>query len=465
MEYNIPAEKPKQLFIKAEITGEGIDIFVNNDLFPIIYPAEIWEQYGEDAKQVLLDNIAYSATVFLPQILDLPEIKYATARPSAEPFLFENGIYDMPSCAVADKKSSLDYIKKFFNTLYVYANNEIKMTSMISKKENSGGRTAIIPFSFGKESLLNFSLCRELGITPILVNVIEPSNKFEYFHKKELIKDFEKEFNVHVYTLKNYPGYFRYGRYWGLNTELGWGLHTTEYCILMAPFAKYFNADYIVLGNERSCNDIFFDNEGVLVYKAGYDQYRNWTPQQGLLASLVLGRRIDVISLVEPLYEIAETKILHTRYPEVGKYQMSCFADNDNAAEHRWCQSCVKCGYMYALASAFNIDIKKIGFTKNLFDEAHAGVYNHFFGYDPKAPEYGSQEELGLAFYLAAQKDKEGVSIERFKKELGERFIRDKSRLVKEYLGIHKTFNIPASIKQKIYNIYHEELNLFQQNI
>lgn len=395
--------------------------------------------------------------MFLPQMLGKNEIYYETPRPIAETFLFKNGIYDMPCSAIVDQKSSLDYIKKFFNTRYIYKENRISVPENRSLRKKRRP-TAIIPFSFGKESMLTVSLCEEIGIKPILVNFIEPSNEHEYSHKKKLIKEFEKTMNLKVYTVNYQPGILRYGKLWNLNTELGWGLQTTEYALMCLPFVEFFNAEYIILGNEQSCNDTFLNKEGILTYKAGYDQHAEWTTQQGLLASLLLGRKVEVISFMEPLYEIAINKILHNRYPLYGKYQMSCMADTDHAKINRWCQNCVKCGYLYALSCAFNLDTEKMGFTENLFEKKHAHIYDHFFNYDAQAPAYGSQEELGLAFYLAYKNNHKGYSMEKFQKTLLKRFEEKHREYAKKYMGMHGMSNIPDKFKKRLAAIYQAEL-------
>ena len=452
-------KKPKYLNIDGQITKTGLNILINDESFPIEYPKEIWQKYSQNLKEILLDNLAYSSTIFLPQILNLSEINYRTARPLSESFLFKNGIYDMPTCAIADNQSSLGYVKNFFNTQYFFPSNKIKTPKLINLSSSTNKKkTAIIPFSFGKESMLSLSLCQEIGIRPILVNFIEPSDDFEYFHKKKLIAKFEKEMKIKVYVVKYGPGILRYGKYWGMATDLGWGLQTTEYALLSLPFFDYFAADYIILGNEQSCNDVFFDKEGILTYKAAYDQHRDWTSQQGLLASMTLGRKVKVSSFMEPLYEIAITKILHNRYPEYGKYQMSCMADNDKARYNRWCQDCIKCGYIYALCCAVKCDLNKVSFTENLFDKKHYHIYDHLFNYDPQAPAYGSQEELGLAFYLAYRNGYRGYSIAKFKVKLLKKFENNKNKYLKKYLGINSINNIPEELRKPILNIYREEL-------
>jgi len=456
--------KIKELQINCRIIPAGLNILVNGRSFPIVYPKAIWRGYPKPLKNILQDNIAYSSTIFLPQMLQLKQIVYQTGRPLAETYLFQNGIKDMPCCALSDKKSSLKYVKDFFNTQYLFEADQIKTPSLINFRRLKNRRpTAIIPFSFGKESLLTFSLCQELGIRPILVNFIEPSNDYEYLHKKKLIKEFEREMKVKVYTVDYKPGLLRYGKYWGLKTELGWGLQTTEYALLCLPFAHYFKADYLLLGNEQSCNDWFYDKEGILTYKAGYDQHHYWTGQQGLLASLILGRKLEVASFMDPLYEIAITKILHHRYPKSGRYQMSCMADNIKAKKNRWCQHCVKCGYIYALMSAFDLDLQSVGFTQNLFDEKHQEIYRHFFNYDPKNPAYGSQEELGLAFYLAYLRGQRGTSIAKFKKQLFNKMQKQKKHLSKIYLGLNTSDVVPVKFRKNLLAIYKAELKPFNQ--
>ncbi|HBH46265.1 MAG: hypothetical protein A2445_04485 [Candidatus Jacksonbacteria bacterium RIFOXYC2_FULL_44_29] len=459
------SKKPTELNIRAKVTTNGVDVIVNKEPYRIIYPKEVWQAFPQEHQEILKDNLAYSATLFLPQILQIKEINYQTARPLSEAFLFKNGINDAPTCAIADGRSSIQYVKDFYNIQPKFADERIKTPDSVKFQQSQQKKqTVIIPFSFGKESLLSLSLCEELGLRPILVNFIEPANDFEYFHKKRLMARFKKERQRSVYTIFYEPGIFRYGKRWGLQTDLGWGLQTTEYALMCLPFVHYFNADYILLGNEQSCNDIFFDSEGVLTYKAAYDQHHDWTPQQSLLASLMLGRKVEVISFMDPLYELAIVKILHNRYSANGRFQMSCMADNSRAKNNRWCQSCVKCGYIYALCAAFGFDLAGLGFTANLFDSAHAQIYDHFFHYNPQAPAYGSQEELGLAFYLAYQRGCQGYSIERFKKSLLRKIARQKDYLTKRYLGIQPTETIPLRLKDKVLNIFQEELREFIVN-
>lgn len=455
---------PRALLVDAKITETGIDVFLNNDRFPIIYPRNIWKKYPKDKKEILKDNIAYSSTLFVPQILDLKEIIYKTARPLSETFLYKNGIYDMACSAQTDGKSSADYVKRFYNTRFIFADEQIKAPTEVSLQKRERNNRALIPFSFGKESLLSFSLARELGLKQTLVSVNEPIHTHELKHKEKMIQAFIKNLGRTVFPIHYGPGIFRYGRYWGLDTELGTGLWVTDYSILSLPFIHYFDSRYIILGNEQSCNDVYYDAEGMLTFRSAYDQFREWTTQLGYLISLLHGKKIEVISLVEPLYEISETKILHSRYQANGQYQISCFAMNDGAKNNRWCQNCYKCAYLYPLLTAFNIDSKQLGFTQNLFDKKHFFLYREFLKRKKNSIGYGSQGELAVAFYLSMKNGFTGYSIDQFKKQLLPVFLKHKKKYFKEYLGVHDTKNIPPNLKSKVLEIFHQELDSLQKS-
>lgn len=449
---------PTSLTIDAVIGETGIDIEVNGDSFPITYPKEIWGKTSSQLKALLKDTLALASTLYVPQILGIREAHYKTARPLAECFFLRNGIYDAPYCANVDGKSSQQYLHDFFNTRYLFADEEIKVPPTITYPQKARGSKALILFSFGKESLLSYALCKELGIEPVLVTIIHPGFIHEWRHKEPLVRAFEKEFGVEVHTINYEPGLLKEGKLWGRPTELGWGLHVTEYALLALPFAEVFNCDYVICGNEQSCNDIYYDKEDILIYRAGLDQHKEWTKQQGLLQSLLMGRRCDAFSLLEPLYEIVEMRLLHHRYPEIGKYQMSCFASADEAEHSRWCQECDKCAYMYALLCGFGIDPKKVGFTKDLFSEKHKEMYESFFIRTEDTHYYGNQGELGLGFLGALKHGCVGFSIDRFKRELLPKFEGDFEYFSQRYLTAHPTDHMPPQYKEQLYKIFHEEL-------
>ncbi|MBI1862744.1 hypothetical protein HYS00_01350, partial [Candidatus Microgenomates bacterium] len=452
---------PKRLIVDAAIVKNGIDVIVNGDHFPIIYPSAIWSKTPAYLKEILKDNLAYSSTLFVPQILNIRSIEYKTARPISETYLYKCGIYDMACSAHTDGKSSQEYVNRFVNTRVTFADETIKVppTVAFDKKPTDN---ALITFSFGKESLLSYALAsRELGLHPILVNAIEPVHTYENDHKQILKKQFEKEMNIKPNFISFGPGIFKYGKYWGLETELGTGLWVTEYLMMSLPFIHYFDASYAIVGNEQSCNDDFYDREGMLTFRYAYDQIREWTTQLSLLTSMLCGRRIEVMSLVEPLNEIAETNILHRRYPDIGKYQMSCFAMDPGARDRRWCQNCDKCSYMFPMLASFGIDPYTMGFTDSLFDKKYEHLYKGMFTGEDKNEEYGGHEETMVSFYLAMKNGYTGANIDRFKKVVLPKFNKKKKYYITKYMGVHETQNIPPRFKNKIMSMYRRELKSY----
>ncbi|MGE5297882.1 MAG: hypothetical protein ACM3KM_01840 [Acidobacteriaceae bacterium] len=454
---------PKAIEVDSKIEKNGLTVIVNKKPLKLEYPEFVWSAFPRRLKEVFQDNITLSSTFFVPQILNIPEIHYKTSRPISEVFLFKNGIYDMPASANVDQKSSVSYLKKFVNTVAAFKDDQISLPEP-QRAPRKPNKDIVIPFTFGKDSLLSAAVAKEIGLKVHLVYFIEPSHAFEYQHKKPLIKAFEK-IGLPVHTVKYGPGSMRYGKLWNKQTELGWGLQTTEYALLSLPFLYYWNAPYIAFGNEHSCGESGIDEEGVLTYWTAYDQHPDWTAQQGLLVSLVGGSPVKVLSLVEPLHEMAEIAVLYRRYPELAKYQMSCLALNKSAKKNRWCQNCEKCGAMYAFMKAVGIDVKSAGFTKDLFDRNHLHLFKNLFFQKNNQIYYGMEEEVYLAMYLSLKRGEKGEVIEQFKKLVFPKFKLRVSEYLKEYFGVYKSRSMPDDIRKKVLPLFEKELSAVRREL
>jgi hypothetical protein len=171
---------------------------------------------------------------------------------------------------------------------------------------------------------------------------------------------------------------------------------------------------------------------------------------------------IFVGSLVEPLHEIAIIKILHHRYPEIGKYQMSCGEVEVEKIENRWCQNCSKCARIYIFLLANGIDPKKVGFKVDMLDLKYKNKFSVFNGKNEKTYGYdksllGRDEQL-LAFLLAFERGVKGKLIEIFKKNYLKEAKEREKELRKKFFGIHSTRTLPEELKDKVLKIYREEL-------
>jgi hypothetical protein len=167
---------------------------------------------------------------------------------------------------------------------------------------------------------------------------------------------------------------------------------------------------------------------------------------------------IQIVSLVEPLYNIAEVKILHHRYPHLLKYVASCFSRK--LTNERWCCQCSNCAKAFLFASAVKGNLKELGIKGNFFDIKHKKLFSLFSTatkriYE-KPPEV--REEQLLAFLLAYRNNCKGGLIDLFEKEYLKEAEEKEKELRKKFFGIHSTDSIPKEMKNRVLEIYRQEL-------
>lgn len=444
--------------------SRGIGIRVKGKNHKLTYPPGIWNDYPAGLKDVLADNLVYLITMHLPILLDEKEVEYNTSFPCFKPVFYENIINDIIAASDTPSQSSVDLLKKFISIDYRFRDYNVKLPNYRQDLE----KRAIITFTIGKESLLTYALCDEIGVDSILVYIEEPemADVYENKHKHIIIRNFLKEFNnAKVMKLSNGLGILRQNRYWGYDESgLAGCLQLTGYSLELLPFSHYFKASYLMFGNEKSCNDFYYNNEGFKSYPI-FDQTHEWMIQLDNVTRLMTDNSLRTVSIVEPLHEIAITKILHSRYKEIGKYQMSCFTDNPNGKDNRWCQSCSKCMRMFIFMKAVGVDVANVGFTKNLLDKEFMNFYPLFANgnSDIKMIRYdhtgnGKDEQI-LAFYMAYKNGVRGELIDEFKKKFLDEAKSREDELYKKFFGIHDSITIPDKIKRDVLSIYKEELD------
>jgi hypothetical protein len=384
-------------------------------------------------------------------------------------FSFKNMMFDLPSSAVLDKGNTIDYIRRYFNLDFVFAPGDPIVWSKLFEPEN----TAIIAFSSGKESLLTLGVCLELGLEPILVNIVEPSNTYENKHKQEILRGIQEEFGVECYTVPHEVGLFHDAKWMCVESStLGWGTTLLYYQFILLPFVFHHRARYLLFGNEFSSDEETNDGEGFRTNYC-YDQSSHWTRQLDIAIRLLTGGSARVCSLVGPLNEIAVTKCLHHGFPRLAKYQMSCFCDDPLAEEHRWCCNCSKCARNYAFMKALGVDVERLGFWRDMFSEDCLGLFSAFegkdtFGFDRSGLGRDEQE---LALYLAHENDPGNAFLNDFMKRSrynGENGNgRDAAALLKKdyvhYLGVQEYQYMPEELRDRVYKIYNRILGIEQE--
>jgi hypothetical protein len=444
----------KKLLVNPGVTEAGIEIEIGGKKSKIIYPKEIWKKYPYGIKKILSQNLALIFTVHLPYLLNIERIDYQMPEILNKKLIFEGFKKSLPSTALMKSRGTSELLEKFKKTKFSFLD---KNNQVIDPKKIESKNTAVLAFSFGKDSLLTYALCRELGLKIIPIYVEEPLSEIENYHKKILAKNFFKEFGQKIVILKNEIGSLREP---GKNGWFGWELQLTQLGLVSLPLIFSNGAKYFFFANEQSCNDKFLDKDGFWCNPV-YEQSVEWMIKFREIIKNLGIENLFVGSLVEPLHEIAIIKILHHRYPEIGKYQMSC--GEIHKKENRWCGNCSKCAriYIFLLANGINpkivdfpVDMLKLKF-KNKFSlfNGHNGNY----GYDKS--KLGRDEQL-LAFWLAWKRGVRGELMNLFEKLYLKEAKKREKELIKKYFGIHSTITLPLELKEKLLKIFKEELQI-----
>jgi len=449
---------PNPLRIQAKELPNGILIQVEDQEFKIEYPDDLWSQTPPSIRKTLVENLAFGNTHFLPLMLGKTKAVYDFGLPLLESFLFKNQLYDLPSCEKADQAKPLSYLQRFFNLDLEFQKVPGALPDPHSiPRFPSEPPTVVIPFTFGKESLATFALCRELGLKPILMYSQEPAHPHEEAYKVEQLKRFSEEFGVTAYFIRYEPGLFRYGKAFGLkeSTEIGWGSQTTLLALLSLPLVFKHGARHVLFGSEFLNNEYEVRN-GWKTYNS-FDQSSFWTRQQSNMVRLMTGGQCTVQSSLEPIEEINIFHLLHHRYPAIGKYQFSCSGEHPLLGGTQWCHNCYKCVRMYLFALGCGIDPASIGFQENLLERKD--LFSHYFGTEFKT---GALQDLDFAFYLLLKKGIDSPLVRQFETQKLPH-LKPWSWYRNYYTSLQPEENLPLESRDRLLSIFKEEIRQFEQ--
>ena len=446
------------LDVTASYDNNSILIQLDGRSYFIRYPEEVWRPLGEEVKVSIVDHLAFLSTNFLPMVAEKKGVRYGTRLPMFECFSFKSNIMDLASCAVLDGRKSLDYIRDFMNLEFSFNPDG----PIVWRKAFETGNNVIISFTSGKDSLLTLAICLKLGLDPILINVEEPSNTYESRHKKEILRKINNEFSIPYHIVPNEVGLFHDAKHMGLRpTSLGWGNQLMYYLFIYLPFIIHYKAKYLFYGNEYSCDFEGINPEGFRTNFC-YDQSSHWTIQQDIILRVLTERSARVGSLIGPLNEIAVARCLHKGFPELAKYQMSCFCEDEITQIYRWCCNCSKCARNYAFIKAVGGDTDKVGFWRDMFSDECRRLFpalegNETYGFDRSGL---GKEEQELALLLAYKSNQEKPLLREFKAKSELYFdceeVNDNqtTKMYDYYMKPHGYLAIPEELKNSVYEIY-----------
>jgi hypothetical protein len=442
--------------IGCEVTASGLELRVEERRFPVNFPGDVWQTFPHH--EAFADHYAFLKTLHLPWMLNRHEaLEYDTALP-----LFRNAIYmamlnNISFCADVDGVSTAEQLRRFMALEINFSDQRTKVPA--------GGKSlaerAVVNMSLGKDSLLNYAVARELGLQPMLYVSVDNDCPREYAYKADIAERFTAEFGDTVHVVENNTGVIHRFEYWGTPaTEWGFGHLITEYAMLALPFAFASGARYVLLGNEKSCDDTYVNRDGFKAWPV-YDQSSEWGLELSNIARGLTGCAVNVSSLIEPLHDLAIIHILHTRYPEVAKYQMSCFPDENEHGRHgHWCGHCTKCARNFVFMHANGIDPRSVGHNVDMFQEAGLDYFALLRGTKKGIPTVGydatpcGRDEQLYALYLARGRGASGPVMDVFERNFLDEARQRRDELHRRFFAVHPARTIPPGLLKQVQDLY-----------
>ena len=448
-------KKISQISYQINQNHFGIKVF-DNFRYSVKYPRFVFDNLDLKTKEVLLDNFTYCKTIPLNLISNL-NLVYQSRKPLLKDFIDYGLKKDVPRVSDITKIKSSQFLKRLNKTKIIFQNQAPALKLLPS--QNCSGEKVILSLSFGKDSLLTYGLLKELGwdFHLVFVNDIEKYNPNELKLKMKIIEAFSKEQNERVIVLTDdTDNIFRNKQVKNNIDELDGTNAMLSFALELIPVAYRYLAKYIIFGNEKNLDDFFVNGEKIKTYPS-YDQSSIYTKKVNRYLGDLTNNNIEIVSLIKPLYNIAEVKILYHRYLHLLKYVMSC--SSPLLRNDRWCGLCHTCiwGFLYGAAVG---NPKGIGLKENFFKKKYLNFYRLFNPNIKKIYEKppAVRDEQLLAFYLAYKNGYKGELINLFQKLYLKEAKNRERELRKKFFGIHSTNTLPKELKNKVLSIYQEEL-------
>lgn len=442
--------------IGCTVTATGLELGVDERCFSVHFPGEFWKAFPHAA--AFADNYAYLKALHLPQMLNRYEpLEFDTAYPLFRQPILSAMLNNVAFCADVDGVSTAENIRRLLGL-------ELRFRDDAARVPAGGtalSERAVINLSFGKDSLLTYAVAKELGLAPILIMSADNDGPREYAYKRERAERFCREFNETVHVIENNTGVIHRYEYWGTpSTEWGFGHLITEYCMFALPFAFVHGARYILLGNEKSCDDSYVNRDGFKSYPV-YDQSSEWLLELTNMARGLTDSPMTVMSLIEPLHDLAITRILHTRYAAVAKYQMSCFPDeNEYGRNAHWCGHCTKCARNFVFMKANGIDPAGVGFETDMFQRESLDYFALLRGRKKGVPTVGydatpcGRDEQLYSLYLAFERGARGAVLDAFASRFHTEAEQRKDELHRRFFSVQSSRTLPAPLRGAAESLY-----------
>lgn len=454
----------KKVRIRTTVTKLGFDLYTNKRKYSFNYPQNVWSSFPLNLREVLAQNL----TVFFTRHFAFWKnyrLEYEFPPPIFESLFLHGVLFSLPETTIEFeqyKHTTSKLIQRFINTQFqISYTGQPRLISTRAIKTDAA--IVLIPFTFGKDSLLTYVLCKKIGLTAKLFFIAEPLSAYENIQRAKFYQDFARTTGDKIIVIKNTWGWLRQKA----REMWGWDMLQMQYAALLIPYAFKFKANYLFFANEQNTNEIEKDNEG---YTANlyFEQSEDWMLRLNHLYRH-FGLPTGITSIISPIYELMVTYILHKQFPQIAKFQISCQGDSSLSKTKRWCGVCNECARMYLFLRAIGVDPETVGFKEDLLDTKRYDIF-HIFSKTTLAKQNKSEVifyygEWLLAFLLAYKKRASGHLINLFKKFYLPDVLMRKNELINRYLKIYSLKNLPPEIKQPLHTVYQQAVKSFRKEI
>ncbi|NUM25506.1 MAG: hypothetical protein HUU49_02645 [Candidatus Buchananbacteria bacterium] len=443
--------------ISYHIDEDGFRVEILGRGYTVKYPLAIYRTLDQKAKRVLAENFIYCRTKSLSLQTD-EVLPYRLSRPINKELVSYGIVGDIPRLAYLSNVSIAELLDMYRDNeeKEIFKQTDLTNGTIAVTTEND---KAILALSFGKDSLLSYGLAQELGLSFRLVYVkeMEELNSAEEKFKNAIIADFTAEENVSIDFLTDNIDEIFFDLKFARKVE---DLENTNgmlaFALELAPFACYYRAKYLLFGNEANFSDYYPD--GSYKIYPSFDQSILYAKEENRLFDCLTSGKIQIASLVEPIYNIVEMALLVNRYPKLLKYMMSCSPKETDP--DKWCYGCPMCAKAFLYLVAVGGRAEQIGFNRDFFKQEYKDLYPLFNKNVKRVYEKPTavRDEQLLSFLFAYRRGARGALIDLFKEEYLVEAEKREPELREKFLTIHETATIPEFIKEKLIHIYQEEI-------
>lgn len=405
--------------IRLEETRRGYSLGIAGphwkaDPCEIVFPEEIWRDFP--AKEALRNELAYILTQATPVILKHPTLWYPTPEPRFLNTYEECFELSIPNMVEPIPTENSEEVLSLFRSILRYF-PEKTPSGGIGRLDKWNPRRAVLPFTYGKDSLLSLATLSALGYEVILVHIDECVLPRGKALRKELEGDFFREHAFRYHQVRNE---IQLLSDWQVLDRPVTRLHQVHihfiYLFAMLPFCTYYRAPYIVLSNEYE-NSLPCMHRGGFIAPHLYMQSRSAEKRLARMAEEFTNKQITAVNPIGVLDNFSIHAILHEEFPTYGRYRVTCHMEMSDYS--RWCHNCYRCAQPFIYCCALGQDPFSLGFESSMLDAGKRPLYSLFREAVHARDEYHRfvRNEESLAFLMAHRRGIQGDLMDVFEKE------------------------------------------------